>query len=339
VQDQPSACGRCGRQRVPDADVIIERSSKTGGEAHVVCAGGAAHASGALLATYPPSLRWNAGGGAADRDTCGLHFFNPVANVAGGSGELGEHRPGGRRRSAGIYPPHRQAAVPSAVVQAFWSIVYFPLIFTRRCTPPGEGIAFAAIDRAAVDFGMPMGPIELSDVVRPGRGLPWAMIVTPRLQREPPRLRTTGASWCRPGRIGRKSGQGFLTGGFGKDRARAARCCAGVGSTDRLILVLVMNACGLRPGGHRRGCRPDRCRWILAPDLRPLRRPDGYARARGIDAFLRRLRELEASATPRFRPMQAGGQMRELARKTPLRPVLASIVCRMMRGRATGVRA
>src|SRR6185295_19298213 len=28
-----------------------------------------------------------------------------------------------------------------------------------------EGIPFAVIDQAAVDFGMPMGPIELADVV------------------------------------------------------------------------------------------------------------------------------------------------------------------------------
>ena len=87
--------------------------------------------------------------------------------------------------------------------------VLFPYLY-EALHAAGEGIAFDAIDRAAVEFGMPMGPIELSDVV----GLDVLLHVgRDRHARAASRSRRLMsrrcASWCRTSKLGRKSGQGF----------------------------------------------------------------------------------------------------------------------------------
>ena len=47
-----------------------------------------------------------------------------------------------------------------------------------------EGVSFAEIDKAAVDFGMPMGPVELIDSVGIDVGLHVAEILSPLVGRE-----------------------------------------------------------------------------------------------------------------------------------------------------------
>jgi len=70
----------------------------------------------------------------------------------------------------------------------------------------GEGVPLGVIDRAAVDFGMPMGPIELSDVVGLDVIVHVGEIITRELGREMPpytqRLRDLVAAR----KLGRKSG-------------------------------------------------------------------------------------------------------------------------------------
>ena len=118
----------------------------------------------------------------------GLHFFNPVAQMP-----LVEvvHFPPTRpevlddrarlSRAASTSCRCRAAAAPDS-----WSTGCCSPTCTRRCTRPGEGIAFDAIDRAAVEFGMPMGPIELCDVVGLDVLLHVGEIVTRELHQEPP---------------------------------------------------------------------------------------------------------------------------------------------------------
>ena len=72
-------------------------------------------------------------------------------------------------------------------------------------TMVSEGISPATIDRAATDFGMPMGPIRLADTV----GLDICLSVA-RFSRVimPWRCRQA-AEMVAAGHLGRKSGQGF----------------------------------------------------------------------------------------------------------------------------------
>ena len=69
-----------------------------------------------------------------------------------------------------------------------------------------EGIPAAAIDRAALEFGMPMGPILLADTVGLDICLSVARILAGHYGGEvPKRLEELVAA----GRLGKKSGQGF----------------------------------------------------------------------------------------------------------------------------------
>lgn len=72
----------------------------------------------------------------------------------------------------------------------------------------GEGVPAPAIDKAALDFGMPMGPIELADVV----GLDVCLAVAKNLSAHlggtvPQKL----VDMVNAGKLGRKSGSGFYT--------------------------------------------------------------------------------------------------------------------------------
>lgn len=109
-----------------------------------------------------------------------------------------------------------------------------------------EGIAGPVIDKAAVDFGMPMGPIELADTV----GLDICLAAIQELSevlgaKVPPKLQEFVAR----GDLGRKTGKGFYT---YKDGKAIKPNTAGVASEDisnRLILRLLNEAVGcLREG-------------------------------------------------------------------------------------------
>src|SRR4029077_9711387 len=96
----------------------------------------------------------------------GLHFFNPVAQMqlieivhAGRTAAAaGETAPGFARRLDKLPVPCRSA--PGFVVNR----VLTPYLYEAMLAAQ-EGTAPEAIDRCAVSFGMPIGPIELIDVV------------------------------------------------------------------------------------------------------------------------------------------------------------------------------
>src|SRR3954469_11963140 len=84
-----------------------------------------------------------------------------------------------------------------------------------------EGVPLAVIDKAAVDFGMPMGPIELADVVGLDVATHVGEIIAAELGRPAPdlsRLRELVAAR----KLGRKSGSGFYDWKDGKPVKPAA---------------------------------------------------------------------------------------------------------------------
>jgi 3-hydroxyacyl-CoA dehydrogenase/enoyl-CoA hydratase/3-hydroxybutyryl-CoA epimerase len=104
-----------------------------------------------------------------------------------------------------------------------------------------EGISPQAIDRAALDFGMPMGPIALADAVGLDICLSVAEILAQQLQvAVPERLRQLVAE----GQLGVKSGHGFYH--YKQGQAQGAK--AGQGEycppevQDRLMLRLLNEA-------------------------------------------------------------------------------------------------
>jgi len=68
------------------------------------------------------------------------------------------------------------------------------------------GVPLEAIDRAAEDFGMPMGPVELMDSVGLDIAMHVSRVLSAAYEREPPEIL---GRYVEAGKLGRKTGQGF----------------------------------------------------------------------------------------------------------------------------------
>lgn len=164
----------------------------------------------------------------------------------------------------------------------------------------GEGVALTDIDKAAVRFGMPMGPIELIDSVGIDVALHVAKVLGGAFDRPiPPQLQTMVDA----GNKGRKAGQGFYKWVDGK-----AVKSEGVGDpptdiTDRLILPMVNEAVACLSEGVIEDADLLDAGVIFGTGFAPFRGgPLQYARSRGVNAVQDRLRALQAKYGDRFAP-------------------------------------
>ena len=150
------------------------------------------------------------------------------------------------------------------------------LMAAMRCVD--EGIAPETVDEAALAFGMPMGPIELADTV----GLDICVAVGKHAGRRRARRRSElMAAASTPGKLGKKTGQGFYAWVDGK-RAESSRPGAvPAGLAERLVDPFVAEAQGGARRRHRRRRRSRRCRRDLRHRLRAVsRRPAALRGAR-----------------------------------------------------------
>jgi len=233
----------------------------------------------------------------------GLHFFNPVPQMPLLEVVHSEHtRPEVLNAALSFARRIDKLPLPCRSSPGFLvNRVLFPYLH-EALHAAGEGIAFNAIDRAAVEFGMPMGPLELCDVVGLDVVLHVGEIVTRELQREPPAYTAKLRLRVQERQLGRKSGQGFYRWQDGKIVRDDSRMPPPSDLPDRLILVLV-NECV--------ACARERivadadlidAGVIFGTGFAPFRGgPINYARTRGIEACTARLRELELRYGPRFR--------------------------------------
>jgi 3-hydroxyacyl-CoA dehydrogenase/enoyl-CoA hydratase/3-hydroxybutyryl-CoA epimerase len=106
------------------------------------------------------------------------------------------------------------------------------------------------IDRAGKRFGMPMGPIELADVVGLDVSLHVGRVLGEAFRRAPQIL----VKLVEQKKLGRKSGEGFYVWQDGKAQKNAAiRRAPPRGSGGRLILPMLNEAVAvLARRGHRR---------------------------------------------------------------------------------------
>jgi 3-hydroxyacyl-CoA dehydrogenase / enoyl-CoA hydratase / 3-hydroxybutyryl-CoA epimerase len=154
----------------------------------------------------------------------------------------------------------------------------------------------------AVDFGMPMGPIELVDVVGLDVAAHVGEIIAAQLQRPAtaiPRLTALIAAK----KLGRKSGAGFYQWVDGKPVKPPAAAPPPADLVDRLILAMVNEcvAC-LREGIVEDADLVDAA-VIFGTGFAPFRGgPLTYARTRGIPAVVARLEDLAARHGARFAP-------------------------------------
>jgi 3-hydroxyacyl-CoA dehydrogenase/enoyl-CoA hydratase/3-hydroxybutyryl-CoA epimerase len=234
----------------------------------------------------------------------GLHFFNPVPQMplveivhsAASHAAAVETGTGFARRLDKL--PIACKSAPGFMVNRVLTPYMYEAMLAAQ-----EGVPLATIDRAALDFGMPMGPIELIDVVGLDVAAHVGEIIATELGRPVTRIARLN-ELIADKKLGRKSGAGFYTWVDGKPmKSPAAPAGAPEDLTDRLILVLVNEcvAC-LREGVVTDADLVDAA-VIFGAGFAPFRGgPLTYARARGLAAVVARLTELSARHGPRFTP-------------------------------------
>ena len=233
----------------------------------------------------------------------GLHFFNPVAKMqlveiveASSTGEDEAERAKAFARQIDRLPLPVKST-PGFLVNR----VLMPYLL-EAVSMIEEGISPAAIDRAAVDFGMPMGPVLLADTVGLDICLHVAEIISKGLNITiPGRLREL----VKKGRLGRKSGQGFYTYKKGKQIIPGIKSspASAADLTDRLILRMVNEATACLNEGVVKDADLLDAGIIFGTGFAPFRGgPLNYQRTEGIYNMRDRLEELEEHYGKRFHP-------------------------------------
>ncbi|MBT8116335.1 MAG: enoyl-CoA hydratase/isomerase family protein [Gammaproteobacteria bacterium] len=196
---------------------------------------------GAILATNTSSIPLEELTPALEKPQrlVGLHFFNPVAkmmlveivNGESTSAEVSAHAMTFTRQIDRL--PLPVTSTPGFLVNR----ILMPYLM-EAVVLEAEGVPAVLIDKAATDFGMPMGPVELADTVGLDICLHVAEVLADHFNAEiPERLKKLVAN----GKLGRKSGAGF----YAWKRGKAVKPKAGTGEwnmdeiTNRLVLRLL----------------------------------------------------------------------------------------------------
>jgi len=292
---------------VTSADLIIEAVPEALGLKQKVYAGiEPKMKANAILATNTSSIPLEQLREALKRPErlIGMHFFNPVSRM-----ELVE-----------IVSHDKVADDVQSAAHAFLGkidrlvapVKSAPGFLVNRALTPylleamvmlDQGMKKETIDKAAEDFGMPMGPIELADQV----GLDICLHVAETLRASLKREMPAAPQWLKDkvakGELGKKSGKGLYE---WKD-GHAVKIHDGGSlppdTTDRLILPMldVCVTC-LREGVVADEEIVDGA-MIFATGFAPFRGgPMHYARARGVDDVSQTLTRLSSVYGARFQP-------------------------------------
>jgi len=290
---------------VADADVVIEAIVEN------------AEAKRALYAQIEPRLKPNAifatntssinietlAEGLKDPGRLvGIHFFNPVAQM-----QLVEivQGPGTRAEVARIAAsfarkldklPLPCKSAPGFVVNR----ILMPYI-NEALFALADGIPAAVIDQAATRFGMPVGPIELADMIGLDVALHVGRVLAEAFRRPVPEVLL---KLVEQRKFGRKSGEGFYVWRDGKAvRTRAQIAEIPPELEDRLILPMLNEAAACLRAGVIEDADLLDAGAIFATGFAPFRGgPLNYAKERGVDKVTLRLTELEQRHGERFRP-------------------------------------
>ena len=232
----------------------------------------------------------------------GLHFFNPVAQmllveIVQGPQTVPDVMAAGQAfaRQIDKLPLPCKSAPGFLVNRVLSPYLYEAMLMVDEGIPP------ETIDAAAKDFGMPMGPIELSDMV--GLDIGWA--VGQELAKPGFPIPKKLQSLVEAKKFGKKTGQGFYTWSKGKPQKNTS----GTGTldlkplADRMVLPALNEAVAcLR---EHIVADADLCDagMVFGTGFAPHRGgPIATIRARGKQEWLRIMAELKARHGLRFEP-------------------------------------
>ena len=232
----------------------------------------------------------------------GIHFFNPVAQL-----QLVEIVRGERTRQDVVNDalkftrlldklPLPCKSAPGFVVNRVLTPYINEAFFALE-----EGIPPEVIDRAAVRFGMPMGPIELADVVGLDVSLHVGRVLAQAFNRPVPATLTRLVDQKK---FGRKSGEGFYRWQDGKAQKNPVTDSAiPPDLEDRLMLPMLNESAACCREGIIADADLLDAGVVFATGFAPFRGgPLQYAKERGIREITRRLGELTERYGERFRP-------------------------------------
>jgi 3-hydroxyacyl-CoA dehydrogenase/enoyl-CoA hydratase/3-hydroxybutyryl-CoA epimerase len=262
----------------------------------------------ALLATNTSSIRLEDLRTVLDKPErfIGLHFFNPVAmlplvEVIRCEDTVQEAMDIGFAFTKGIGKfPLECMSSPGFVVNR----ILAPYMGEAMALAH-EGVPLAEIDKAAVRFGMPMGPIELADSVGLDIAQHVAGILTIASGRSVPD--NDLAEMVDKGLLGRKSGQGYYKWENGKPvKPTVDGSPVPDDIEDRLILPMVNEAVACLSEGVVANADLLDAGVIFGTGFAPFRGgPINYARERGVDAVVSALQGLAGRHGERFAPHES----------------------------------
>ena len=255
----------------------------------------------------------------------GIHFFNPVHRM-----QLVEIVRGARTSPAAL---DTALQFVKAIGKLPVLVKDSPGFLVNRILLPymveavrlfNEGCSVGQLDKLMLDFGMPMGPLRLSDEV----GLDVAQHVATDLQNRLPKpvpINDTLEKMIAKGWLGKKSGTGFYvfskekgareqpndevgflqTTGKGQGQAAATR-------QDRLVLVMINEAARVLEEGVVDAPDDVDFGMIFGTGWAPFRGgPLRYADTLGAAEIVQRLERLASSVAPYFAPCE---RLKEMAR-------------------------
>ena len=243
----------------------------------------------------------------------GVHFFNPVSQLPLVEIVRGEHSSEASIQRAIAFTrkidklPLPCRSAPGFLVNRVLVPYLYEAMFAFQ-----DGIPIETIDEAALRYGMPMGPVELADVVGLDVCKHVGDIVSAALNKQKPDTSRIDALIAAK-KLGRKTGEGFYVWRDGK-----AVKPAGPPSEppkdleDRLILSLANECAAVLREGIVADADLIDAGVIFGSGFAPFRGgPLTYARTRGIDAVVARLTELARAYGPRFAPDEGWSAIRD----------------------------
>jgi len=259
----------------------------------------------ALLATNTSSIQLADIAGALGDPSrlVGVHFFNPVARmqiveVIGDASTA----PAATARALGFVTAIDRLPLPTASAPGFLVNRVLSPYLQEAMVMLDEGVPIEAIDGAARQFGMAMGPLEMADTVGLDICLHVGEILAGAFGGEVPAVLRRHVEQRR---LGHKTGAGFYAYAKGKPVRQQGgdSPLAPADIRDRMLLRLLNEAVACLREGIVADADLVDVGMVFATGFAPFRGgPLAYARDRGVPETLGRLRQLEGRYGERFAP-------------------------------------
>jgi 3-hydroxyacyl-CoA dehydrogenase/enoyl-CoA hydratase/3-hydroxybutyryl-CoA epimerase len=240
----------------------------------------------------------------------GLHFFNPVAQMplveivrgAESAEESVQKAIAFARRIDKLPLPCKSA--PGFLVNRVLVPYLYEAMFALQ-----DGISIETIDEAALRYGMPMGPVELADVVGLDVCKHVGEIVSTALHRQKPDTSRLDALIAAK-KLGRKSGEGFYVWRDGKAVKSGTPTEPPHDLEDRLILALANECAAVLREKIVADADLIDAGVIFGSGFAPFRGgPLTYARKRGVEVVVSRLKDLARTHGARFTPDEGWSEL------------------------------